>query len=285
MKSGTLSVRGTDTAFRQMLRHDMAAGLGRAWFFYIPLILAVFFSMAAFYRLGNALMEEAFQPTFADYLLEFLKGMKIYDKNRQEPFRIPSMFILFHLYMAFLVARYPLSDLSGFGRQVILHARNRAKWWNAKIVWCIVNAAVFYLIVLLMAFLFSLAAGRLSAELTEAVNLEVSEVDTSGLDTGLFFLLALLLPFVCSAALSILELAVSLFSKPWCGFVAGAIILALSAYFCHPLLMGNYQMVLRSRAVSFGGVESLYGFLLALALLLLAYFAGRFRFSRYDILV
>ena len=49
--------------------------------------------------------------------------------------------------------------------------------------------------------------------------------------------------------------------------------------------MGNYQMVLRSRAVSFGGVESLYGFLLALALLLLAYFAGRFRFSRYDILV
>ena len=285
MKKRISSAPKSGSLYR-MLGHDLTCGLMRMWVFYIPVALTALFSLAAFYRLGNAILDGACRPTLADFLLDFFKGMKVYTPgSMQDRFTIPPFFLVFHLYIAFLTARYPLSDLSGYGRQIMLRGNSRAKWWSAKFIWCMANTAVCYALVLAAAFLFSLVTGHPTGQYTPEINIQVSEIATGRLPAGMFWVVALVLPMVCSMALSALELAVSLFTKPWFGFVTAAVILALSAYFANGFFIGNYLMAMRSGYLMSGGMEIPYGFLLAGGILLASYIAGKLRFEHYDIFV
>jgi len=62
-------------------------------------------------------------------------------------------------------------------------------------------------------------------------------------------------------------------------------IIVASAYYCHPLLLGNYLMILRNDAISFErGVNTMVGLVLGVIVSILAVIIGNLRFKKMDIL-
>lgn len=265
-----------------MLLHDCTAGLLHMWRYFLLLFVLAAYAVVSLYFLAEQI---SVRPSLGDYIFHFFKGMEVYHPTASERFQIPSIYLLFHLFISFIVARYPLSDLSGYGKQILMRGRSRVKWLLSKYAWAVLTVCVCYCIVFFLAFAFSLVTGNLSLRLTPSLIQRYFGVDTSVLTAGRLILIGFLIPVMVSIALSFLELTLSIYARPLWGFMAITVLLAVSAYYCHPLLPGNYLMIFRSQfANPAEGVAWQAGLAGAWGLTVACVLAGIFRIRRYDVL-
>ncbi|RHR21907.1 hypothetical protein DWX43_23125 [Clostridium sp. AF19-22AC] len=180
---------------------------------------------------------------FWDMYTELWEGVPIYIKGRTSEFKLPVLIVFTQTLMLFLVGSYPRREMQGYGKYEFLYT-SRRKWWFSKCVWVSSNILLFY--VLLMLILAILV-------LVQEKNIIFLSLDSSSIfitadrNRVQMLLNVVLLPFLVSETLGMIQTFIGIFLKPIYGYVISEAIIIVSAYKLNPLLIGNYMMMLRNR--------------------------------------
>ncbi|HIZ20633.1 MAG TPA: hypothetical protein H9674_07220 [Firmicutes bacterium] len=272
--------------FHCLAKHDFSVGLLRPAAKWIPVVLIFAASCGYLLLLARAERESgqlASLPTLGDIVAYVFQGRKLYNPTEGDAFTIPFGYLLMNLYLAYLVGNYPVKDLLGYGQQILLRTRRRSRWWVSKCLWCAGTVLSFYL----LGYLVMLAAAAVSGGFSLALTPEIgaySELYAADPVSRDWLPSALLLPAATSLALSLLQLALMTVVKPVGAYIVIAVVVAASAYFYTPLLIGNYAMLLRNASFLEGGIAFWPALLVDLGIALAAAAAGFLAFRRYDIL-
>lgn len=263
-------------------RHDLAAGILGQKFKFIPVALFCFFVCTAFCR--ESIELTGITPSFLEYCLYLFKGMEPYDPESNEPFRVPYIWLFFHLYMAYLIGNYPQRDLSGVGAQILMRLQSRKIWWVSKCLWNLTSVLIYYFLIFSVVFLFSLCSGSLSVTTNAEIQNMLTGVNAAAFSRRSLICYVFLLPILTSMAVSMFQMVLSFLIRPVFSFVCIVMLYIISAYyFWFPY--GNYTMLLRSAPVL--GTDG-YAFSEALiagaVLLVLSVGVGAVYFSHYPIL-
>ncbi len=270
-----------------LIKHDLMVGIGYSWKKFIPIIMIMILACAQFYQETQLYLEATHQDlslSMADYLVDVFKGMEIYIPSKDDPFQIPAIWLLLNVYLAYLVASYPAKDMASFGQQIMIRSQSRRKWWLSKCLWNIITVLVFYSLIFATIFVFSLLTGEVTLVMHNEINEQVSEITTSHFTTGKLLEVVGVLTILTSMALSLLEMLLSFLIKAVYSFTIIVVVLSISAFYCHPLLIGNYLMIMRNNfIISNQGVDSAQGMVISLLIILLSTTIGYIKLKSSDI--
>lgn len=268
---------------------DIKNGLLYKWKKVIFLLLIPFGIHALFLVKMQAFAKDIFvgaadNITYGDDILNLFCGMKEYHYTPNIPFIFPALWIFMLLFIAYLVASYPAENLQGIGKNMMALSGNRTTWWLSKSIWLMASIAAFFMVIYVSTFLFALAAHQ-------KITTDVSEYTPLILDFSKEHFVAppwnifkdmLSLPLVL-LSICFVQMTLSLFIKPLLSFLVVASIIFLSAYFQHPLLIGNYAMLARSAQFADNGLNFWAGIFFLFFLIGLSYFVGWIRLKKMDI--
>ena len=278
--------------FQIYLRHDLKRGLGGRWIYF--LVATALFALVCgqlcqrhhqLLAAGDLAAAYAVEPALSlgDYWCYLFRGTDIFVPGDTD-FRVNMLWVVIQVYLAFMVAQYPFEDLAGYGQQLLLRAQKRTSWWLSKCVWITASVAVFYIVAMATILVFGVVSGAaISLEPHVGVQVYFSNMDVRHAGIGLW-LTAVLLPFTASLSLSLVQMALSLLTRPLIGLVAVAAALAGAIFYNAEWLTGNYLMLLRVSLVDGPGLRSATGFLLSGVLIVAAVAAGIMIICKKDIL-
>ena len=269
-----------------MIRYDLREGVFRQyWKYMIVFLLFLFLSLR--YGLSARSINESIQfekngLSFADSVINSFAGMEFY--RNQDDFRINFYWIACYLFLAFLVAYYPFRDRSGFGKQVILRSGKITGWWLSKCLWTALTVILFHLVSYLSLVVSALFCGKLNMSLnfeylTEIRDYPISPEITSG-DVTKFLIL---LPIV-SASLYLIELLVSLITKPIYGIMAAALLLGITVFTTATIIPWQAMMFIRTDPADYEGANLITAVILSIGLSVLTAIGGSVYLRRKDIL-
>lgn len=149
------------------------------------------------------------------------------------PFLIPLGWITLQLALISAVALYPAIDQRNLSSIQILLRSGKTNWLISKIIWALACLLGAFVTCYLVSLVFQ-----------TAVLPFVDWGEIYGSSVFEFLLVAIL----ASISLAFLTMALSVVISPAMGILATSIYLILSAYFCSPILLGNYTMIDRTNA-------------------------------------
>lgn len=231
-----------------LLKNDLQITLTSQWKKFIPIVL-----LAILGCLQLFLKEKDMNiiPGFMDYLQFFIEGIepfKIIDPNTI--FKIPAIWLCLHLYIFYLIADYPIQDMKMIGKETLVKVGNRRVWWASRCLTTVMIVIASYIILNLTIILFTLST---RGELLQSIG-------ESSLD---MIVTILVLPLLMTCCVGLFQLSISLRYGSLLSFLSIVVVLVMSAYFMHPLLFGNYLMLLRNQILLADGVLTRDGFILA----------------------
>ncbi len=264
---------------RYLLIGDLKNGIGKRIGYLIP---AVFFG---FYGAMILVLQGAGSETvtFPAAIFECFQGMHILN-TIEEVYSAPPFFILLHTWLAFAVSAYIYRDLKERGKVVFIRCRSRISWWVSKSVWIVGFVFAYYLTIWISAFITVSVTGEGSFSLSEAWwnGYCMAEGNLPGqMEIVLYFLIV---PFVTSTALAMMQMFLSVWLSPIAGIVGQVFILLLSLCYCTVWLPGNYLMLRRSDIYTAQGIPPLPALLIDLGIFLAGLIGGMAVLRRKDIL-
>jgi len=198
---------------------------------------------------------------------------------------MPPGWILLNIFLSVVIGYYPLNDLKEYGAQILIRSKKRWQWWISKCIWIMGNVLIFYAIGYIVITIFSLINGGLSLTPNHNVSLAVLKLDTSSLTTKQVFSVGIILPIVTSMALSLMQLTIAMFSNSIFSNIFIISLLIASIYYCSPILMGNYLMMLRNNImIGVKGIGTSTGIILSMAISFVSIALGILKFRTYDII-
>ncbi len=278
-----------NSTFLKQIKHDIQIGILYSWKIFIPFITIFLLASADFSshssRVTSHLLIQK-EPSFSDYAIDIFKGMPIFNPSSFfTKFEIPALFLFITIYLSYIIGKYPFKDLKGFGIQILLRSKKRSNWWFSKCIWCMFNVIIMYIIAYVIFFFFILKTGNFTFFNNPVINQTVSEVDSSRLKELDLFLVVYILPITTSFTLSLLQMVISMFTKPIIGNILIICLIVFSAYFCKSFLVGNYIMILRNECViSNAGVNTITGLIINAIISILCIIIGAIKFKKIDIL-
>lgn len=219
---------------------------------------------------------------FWDMYTELWEGVPIYIKGRTSEFKLPVLIVFTQTLMLFLVGSYPRREMQGYGKYEFLYT-SRRKWWLSKCVWVSSNILLFYiLLMLILAILVLIQEKSISF-----LSLDSASIFTeAGRNRAQILLNIVLLPFLVSETLGMMQTFIGIYLKPIYGYVISEAIIIVSAYKLNPLLIGNYMMMLRNRFfVQESNIGLREGVITCLAVYILFFYIGCILIRKADILV
>lgn len=284
-------MRGENILMKQV-KNDIKQGFAEEFIKYLLvlftsgfLIIAFAYDICALIDAGNI---NADSFTFADIILYLFKGIKPFKLNANIKFELPVSYVLFNILLAFIIGDYPLKDLFGVGKNILIRCRNRSIWWFSKCIWCVAAVLLFYGIIYLMAFFITMLCGEISFVPTEIICKKKIGIDLLQGEKEVFvrelIISAVVLPVVTSMALSVLQLFLSILFSPVIGYIFVVAILVGSAFYNNQICIGNYFMVIRSDIIIEGGYNAIIGIILNLCIILFSMAVGYIIFRRKDII-
>lgn len=270
--------------FIACLKMDLREGFRESGRNYVLLALATVVVLAFSVLNEMTAAKEIPANSWGEYISACFGGIPPYDPQRDPFFRFPVTWLPMVLAVIFVTLSYPYRDLYGFGKYVLVQSGSRACWWASKCLWVVISTLMSWLVLNAVCLAFTaLFGGRFSADVGERALCLL--VKTESQDGGSLSIAAFIVycPIVLSS-LSVVQLVISLAVGPVLGFAASSAILLTSAYYCSPLLLGNYLMVARVQPVLSGGVSPKYGAAYALVTIFVASIAGGAFFCRMDCL-
>lgn len=271
--------------FLRQLRHDLRQGILARWFYVLPILIFTLILALSFRNqvdFLNGQLDAPLHPTFADAAVYLFGGMHPYIPSPDSRFEIPVFWLANNIYLLFMTAYYPIRDLSGFGKLILLKSRRRSAAWASKCVWLLVYTALTYL--LEYALIFAVFPGAHALTPTPELQQLTGGYDPSVWLNGAWAAYVFLTPFLTTLTLGMVQLALSLVWLPIAGFIADIVILTASAYSFSPFLIGNYTMLLRSALVLENGIRYPAAIAAELAIIAALALSGSLYFKRYDIL-
>lgn len=236
---------------------------------------------------------------FFDYLLYLVQGTQKYIPGKSSTFQIPVLWMVMNIIPAFLVCSYAVRDMEGQGMYMLLKNRSRRVWWLSKCIWNVVTVTLLYVIVWGTLFLGTVLGHHsisgiwtIHKDICEVImEMPVQSMPQAGqlpvdiYHSGLFLLAVIIVPFVISMEISLIQMTFSLIIGPVISFMVVVIICVLSAYFMNPLLLENYTMLMRSNLVlGNSGMNLMAGVIAAIVLGSITILLGFRYFSRMDIM-
>ena len=282
------SKKSRGTLFMQV-KHDLLMGIVYSWKKYV-VVLFIFIFLCAMFQKGVIIHREHMgmegTPNFSDYVIDLYKGMDIFEKvDNGDRFQISGGWMIINIFLTYIIGYYPLKDLKDYGSQILIRSKKRWQWWLSKCIWVIASVLIYYAIGYIVISIFSLFDGGISLTPTYDINMSISKVNTLDFTAGKIIVVTMILPIVMSIALSLIQMTISMVTTPILSNVVLIAIIVASAYYCHPLLLGNYLMILRNDAIVLGqGVNTMVGLGLGGVVSILAIIIGNLRFKKMDIL-
>ncbi len=158
----------------------------------------------------------------------------------------PTYWFVVHLGCLIYSIEYPMRDLDLSGRQILIRCSDKSQWWLSKCVWCLVNAALYYIIGVLTEAAICIVHGD---ELTLAVRqnavssvVEISTKYPMLLPVSNVILPLIVLPILTMFAFCLLQMLFSIITNRIIGLLLTIIAMIPAFYWQSPLLLGNYSM-------------------------------------------
>jgi len=276
--------------FFKLLRFDLKNGLLRRWQGYLILFATIIFAYIDFsirimeIRAGGIYGQG--EVSIGTFLFYLFGGMEKYVPSPANPFIFPALWILVFIQILFITLYYPFDNLNGIGKNLLIASGRRKSWWLSKCIWNISSVCACFIIIWLTALVCTLVTG---GELSFAVGPLAEGLFPKALwikrpmDTQLFFYL-IPAPLLVAAALSLVQMVVSLVIRPIFSFLCSAVLLGISIYYVSPAFIGNYAMAVRADSIAFDSVDGKTGLGLCLLIIGVSILFGYLLFGRYDIL-
>lgn len=277
--------------FIKILKFDIKNGIIKRLWLYV--ILFLFFWLVDFVLFMQRMNMGVDTPeliehklTIGDMLLYALGGAKHFVIEESVAFPFPVQWMLVILIIVFANLRYPVDNLSGYGRHIIILSGSRRAWWISKCVWLIINICIYYFIMLLSAASFALFVGaefnlNINEFLVRLLMLNFRELVPMPWNIVLPLLLHIFTVYV----LCMLQMLLSFFIRPLMSFLIISTMLLFSVFFSSPLLIGNLAMPLRTENIIMDRPISLnLGFIICFSLCVTIFVISLIRVNRMDIL-
>lgn len=263
---------------------DVRNGIVASWQRGVVAVALFLLMDVMLYRLPEILGEQAVSFSLGDYFVNTFAGVKEFFPELNQPIILPFAWLAIILLILYFTLNYPYKDLEGIGKHILILSGGRRRWWVAKCFWVCLNVLLYFLIWLAVAVFWVLMTKgnfdfAVSPELPAILGFEqriviqppwnVSEVITTTV--------------LVVIALCLLQMLVSLCTRPVLAFMVSITILLFSTYFTSPFLMGNYLMAARSQTFVFFGVNWASGALASIGIMLIVVVLGGWLFGRMDI--
>lgn len=223
--------------------------------------------------------------SLGDHLAYAISGTKEYDPGSGTRIDIPLSWMLLLLLMAYIPLVFPYRNLMGIGKYYVMASQSRWAWWLSKCCWVSLCAANFWVASLAGMMLSALVQGDpLSLSINDSFPALIG-CDFRSLNEPPYDLTA---NFFCiipaSMALCMLQLSVSLFSRPIFAYLTTIAIGMFSLLFASPAAPGNWLMIARSQALIDGGIDPIACITSASLLFAVSVIAGGIGFNKKDII-
>lgn len=218
-------------------------------------------------------------------------GMRVYIPQENDKFHFPVTWIMLFMLGTFLVLNYPFKDLESSGQQVLVRMGGYSEWWLSKCVWNIVSIFYYHGMVILTALGLCVIKGVPVARKINIVLLcrLFDIVDPAcfldSADSVEFGLGWVMLPICMAAAITLLQMMLILFLKPFLAFLISTVLFITSVYLFLPFVPGNYAMALRGEWLMVDGMKMMNGYIMVFVMSAAAVTIGFVKFKKYyDIL-
>lgn len=272
----------------KLIGRDIKYGIIKRWY---VLLLPVVFSLSQVWRchelVANSgyLENEHTTGTVMDYILYSVQGMEVYVFSPRNYFIIPIYWFVFQMGVAYMAAYYTYDDLALNGRSIFLAVKDRKSWWSAKCCWCICQTMMYYLVAFVFIIVSAVAFG---AELTCKTTRNFIEttfgINACSLSGQDLILTALILPFMITLAITMVQILFSMIINPVMSFAVVCAIYVVSAYYTRWYFLGNYTMWVRSSYVTDKGVYPVGGIVISIALFTVSLIAGYMYIDNKDVI-
>lgn len=271
--------------FLKLIKKDLLVLIFVQWKKFIPLILIGIVTVMALTSQLKDTSKLTLSPSFIDYILYLYKGIEPFQVlSGNDIFKIPFIWLFFHLYVFYLIADYPVQDIKYLGKEIFIRMKKRWIWWFGKIVVLIFLVVFSYLIFYLTILAGTIfLGGNVSMEPNKEVFDTLFHMSSSLLSAPEIIVLVIILPVFITICSGIFQLSIAIISKPNMSFLITVIILIISAYYLKPYLIGNYLMLLRNQLFLETGVENIGGFIVALLTGVVGYILGAIKVEKLDI--
>lgn len=272
------------SVWMQYIRHDFINGILAAWKKYA--VAALIFSILCGEVFSTILVTRTApsagslpDPTWGDYLFFIMKGMGPFNEKDTQ-FELNILWLAIYLFLAYIVSFYPFKDLHGYGQLMLIRSQKRNYWWVSKCVWNMGSITLFYAVIWLVTLLFSLCTGTLSLIPTSEIQSLLSKTSATDVQPSTMLLRGLLMPWMVSCSISLLQMTISMITRPIFGILFVCVVLIVSVFTDSFLTPGNYLMALRWHLPS---IDCLHATLLAVPVSIAAVTVGLFYFKKRDI--
>jgi len=228
-------------SLKKQFKYDVKTGIINEWKIYllftvvIVVLCASIFNEAHRRGLGSLKM--------MDYLTKIFSGMKDFsDADRTATLFIPQEWLIVQTFFIIMISRFPKTDFDERGYQVLIRSKSKKNWWISKCIWVLCSTVLYYGIIYLIVGVFAYFSGGISLETKD----DIWKNGIVILNKKNFIETVFIMPVVVSFTFGILEMYISFLTSPIIAVFSILSYLVMSAYWCNPILIGNYTMLLRT---------------------------------------
>ena len=257
--------------FFKLLNYDTKYGIIRRWYVFLITIIFAFAQCRSCHGIIESLQTSNMMRdngTVMDYILYSFQGMCVYIFSPRNLFTIPLYWFIFQVGISYIIAYYTENDLRHYGRNILMACKSRYGWWFSKVAVCICSVLIYYAITVGWITLMALSCGAtLSLQVSNDFVLSAFSYTLLYMNSSDVVWISLLLPFLTTLSVCLIQVASSLVISPVISFAAVCSMYVLSAYYTSPWLIGNYTMWQRSSYYIEGGISPDSGLFLSVMII------------------
>ena len=269
----------------KIVKYDLINGGKRNIFKYCVIIIFVILVCNQLMKYANSKIQGNLllldEISYGDYVLYYLSGMKelVLDANKQ--FEIPYIWMAEQLLLCSLIFSYPIKDVRGQGKNILLQYGSRQKWWLSKCIWTLVQVLVYYLIVFSVIGIYTVFTGKLSMSIHASL---FSMTDNVTLTKEILPVSCIYSNVLYSVTIGMIQITISLLMTFVTGILLVVIYDIVALFIMNIWVLGNCSMLYRNDVIVVDGINVNISNLLCMILIILTIIISIIYFKRYDIL-
>lgn len=213
--------------------------------------IGIVFLMLIFYfnfrvQLHAYYEDSSADASLMDLLLYVCKGKPFFNPDMRTRYEIPFMWLGMQMYISFLIGNYADEDRTRLGQQYIYRTTHMGNWLAGKVVFCIFNCILFYLILFATCFVLTVPVSHSIFTIHEEMNLVTSCLHIERHTLADLYRGVFLMPLATSIILAVLQTVLQLVMKPIFSYLGILLYCLASDFMLSYYLIGNYSMIVRN---------------------------------------
>lgn len=236
---------------RGILKHDIHSGIIEI----MPKIVgfAIICALCGLSGITGAHTYDLIPFSYAELIAYIFKGCQPFSESAmQSAFMMPVIWTVIQVYMAYIIATYPVNDLERYGVNMIIRTKSKVKWWLGKVIWSIIMVIIMYTVLYSVLMIETLIAGGdfgvIKMEWSKLI-----DIDMSMLNMRQMIIALIVMPMATTIVVSLLQLMIMfLFNETLSYGVVGVLCVA-SAFYKSPLFLYSNTMAVRTTNLVLNG--------------------------------